>query len=257
LASRLPGSALAVSALGLFAATFAPWFEHEELDERRLRESRSVILALSGWELEGEIAVLVLLAVFMGVGVGIWSIRRPENRWLPISSWLAVVAGAAAAWVIAAELRSPSDSVYNDPRIWGRVALAAAVATAAAALLTGVAALARRTDEDPGRAVWPVVAGAAALYLLALGVNATEVWQPQLLAASCAAGVIGYLAPRWWLALLPLVFVGLVLGLTPDSGGESLRGVIYGLVAAIVSIGLLIGIATRVLRRRALRQQQV
>ena len=254
------------SALGLFAASFAPWFAHEELDGPngdRLRDDDTLILALSGWELEGRIAALVLLAAFLGIGAGIWSIRRPRDRLLPLACLVAAAAGLAAAWAIASELRSPSDEIYNDARVWVRLALVAAIVTAAAAGAAGVAALSRKEDSRPGRPAWPLFGGAAALYLLALGANATEIWQPQFVAACCAAGVLGYLVPRWWLALLPIVLVVLILELTSsgcDSSSsecESLRGFYYAFIAALVSGALSIGIGTRALRRRVLRQQQV
>jgi hypothetical protein len=265
LSSRLFGGALSASALALFAVTFAPWFAHEELDGPdgdRLRESESLILALSGWELEGRISALILLAVFLGIGAGLWSIRRPRDPLARVACALAAAGGLAAAWVIGAELGSPSDSIYNDPRLWIKVALAAALATAATGLLAGLAALGRREQSRPERAPWPVIGGSVALYLLALGANELEVWQPQFLLACCVAGALGYLVPRWWLALLPIVVVVLALSLTPDacdssSECESLRGVLYAIVALGVSAALGIGIGSRLLRRRALPQQQV
>ena len=266
--SRLLGGALSAAALALFGLTFAPWFEHDELDGPngdRLRESDSLILTLSGWELENRIAAFVLLAVFVGLGAGIWTIRRPLHRLLPVACGLACIAALAAAWVIGSEIRSPSDAIYNDARVGIRLALAAAVAVAATALLALVAALSRRGEPRSGGVVWPLVAGVAALYALALAVNASEAWQPQALAACCAAGLFGYLIPRWWLSFVPLVLLAAVLALTPDSScdstmydcGESLQGLVYGFIAVILCVALVIGVATRVLQRRAVRQQQV
>ncbi len=268
MSSRLLGGALSASALALFAATFAPWFAHEELDGPngdRLRDSDSLILTLSGWELEGKVAAVVLLAVFLGIGAGIWSVRRPLHRLLPVACGLACVAALAAGWVIGSEIRTPSDAIYNDARLGIRLALAAAVVVAVTALLAGAVAVSRRREPRSGGVVWPLVVGTAALYALALGINESAVWQPQAIAACCVAGLLGYLVPRWWIALVPVVLLAAVLALTPDSNcdstmydcGESLQGFFYAFIAAVLALALLIGVGTRALQRRAVRQQQV
>jgi hypothetical protein len=268
LSSRLFGGALSASALALFAATFAPWFAHEELDGPngdRLRDDDTLILALSGWELEGRVSAVVLLAVFVGLGAGIWTVRRPLHRLLPVACGLAFVAAVAAAWVIGSEIRSPSDVTYTDPRLGIRLALGAAVVVAITAFLAAAVAVSRRREQRSDGVVWPLFAGAAALYALALGVNESAAWQPQALAACCVAGLLGYLIPRWWLALGPIVLLAAVLALTPDSScdstmydcGESLAGLVYAFMAVVLALALLIGVATRALQRRAVRQQQV
>jgi hypothetical protein len=259
---------VAVPAAGLFAATFSGWLAHEGLDGPdgdRLRATESLIQVLSGWELGSEIAATVLLAVLLGLLAARTADRRDVVR--PVACGLAGGAGALAAWRIARVHESPPDEIYTDPRLGIYLALVAALALVVTGLLALVLSfVGRDRDESPGasKPIWPLVAGAAALYGLALFVNETELWAPQWVGACCLSPVIGYFIPRWWLAPLPLAAVIVFLELSPDpcdpdvtDCSESIRSFYYALIALTTSVALAIGIATRWLERRAIAQQQV
>ena len=267
--SRLAAGALAASALALFGLTCTPWFQHEGLSgprERLLREDETLVLTLSGWDLETGLAAVVLLAVFGGLGAALWLARRPQDRLVPAACGLAAAAAATAAWRIGREIRSPSDDIYNDVLLGARLALAAAITMAVIGALAALLSLAgqRRTEPiAPPRTLWPAVVGATALYLLAIGVVATEIWIPEALVLSCCGAMLGYAVPRWWLALLPVPVVVAVAELTDpcdphvrDCSEAGLRTFLYGFAAVAVAAAIAIGTATRVLQRRAARPQQ-
>jgi hypothetical protein len=268
--SRLAAGVLAGSALALFGLTFAPWFQHEGLSgprERSLRGDPTLLLSLRGWDLETSLAALILLAVFTGLGAALWLARRPQDRLVPAACALAVAAAVTAAWRIGQEIRSPSDDIYNDVLLGARLALAAAIALAVVGLLAAIQSLyrARGTSASAApRTLWPVVVGAAGLYLLAIGLHAAEIWRREgLLICSCGA-ILGYAVPRWWLVLLPVPVVVALAELTDpcnpnerDCSEAGLRTIIYGFAAVALTTAIAIGIATRVLQRRAASQQQV
>jgi hypothetical protein len=269
--SRLTAGVLAGSALALFGLAFTPWFQHEELSgprERFLRDDPTLVLSLSGWDLETDLAALVLFAVFSGLGAALWLARRPQDRLVPVACLLAVAAAATAAWRIEQEIRSPSDDIYNDVQLGARLALAAAIALAVVGALAAIQSLyraeARTASAAPPRTLWPAVVGAAGLYVLAILVNATEIWRPEALLLCCCGAILGYAVPRWWLAVLPVPVVVALAELTDpcnpnerDCSEAGLRTIVYGFVAVAVAAAIAIGIATRVLQRRAASQQHV
>jgi hypothetical protein len=269
--SRLAAGVLAGSALALFGLTFTPWFQHEELSgprERFLREDPTLVLSLSGWDLETDLAALVLLAVFSGVGAALWLARRPQDPLVPAACLLAAASAATAAWRIGQEIRSPSDDIYNDVQLGARLALAAAIALAVVGALAAMQSLyrarGRTASAPPPRTLWPAVAGTTGLYVLAIWVNSTEIWRPVALLLCCCGAVLGYAVPRWWLALLPVPVVVALAELTdPCNPNESdcseagLRTILSGFAAVAVAAAIAIGIATRALQRRAASQQQV
>jgi hypothetical protein len=269
--SRLAAGVLAGSALTLFGLAFTPWFQHEGLSgprERFLREDESLVLSLRGLDLETDLAALILLAAFSGLGAALWLARLPPDRLVPAACALTAAAAATAAWRIGQEIRSPSDDIYNDVQLGARLALAAAIVLAVVGLLAAIQSLyqarGRTAPAAPPRTLWPAVVGAAGLYLLAIGLHAADIWRGEGLLLCCCGAILGYAVPRWWLVLLPVPVVVTVAELTdPCNPNESdcseagLRTIFYGFAAAALTAAIAIGIATRVLQRRAASQQQV
>lgn len=259
LSSRVAAGALAVSALALFALTFPPWVAREALPRTPFRPAYA-LSTISGWELGGQIAAIVLLAVFTGLGAAALCASRPRDPLLPLVCGLAGAAAAAAAWRIWREIRTPSVNSYTSVQLGVRLALAAAIGLAVVAALASAQSLVGQRNRTPFLAapkgsIWPAVAGMLALYVLAIVIIAWDFWSTDARILCCAGAALGYAVPRWWVALVPLPVGVALFQLTGPDG--SLWAFAYGLMAVFVVVAIAIGIATRDLQRRQSIQQQV
>ena len=249
---RAAAAGVALSALALYAFTFAPWFKHQYYGtprERFLEDSDGLLLRLNGWELYDTqlLTGLILAAVFAGLGAGAWLGYRRGDRAGIAACLFALLAAVAALVRIADELRAPSDANYPHP-VWGiYAALAAAVALVVAGLVaTVVVALTARSRMNV-RTVWPIVGGAAAVYVLTVIASEGDVWIPETIALCPLAGAFGYLGGRWWLAFLPVPLAVLYAEL---AGVKGLGVLVLLSVGVLVTGAVIAGVLAKAAQRR-------